>query len=119
MADDSVDVVLSNCVINLTPDKSRVFREIQRVLKPAGRFSISDMVTYGDVPEAIRSDIALWTGCIAGALDRDAYLELIRSSGFREVRVEREEVYDLPWETDADVERSPYGVASVTVVGEK
>ena len=126
--DDSIDVILSNCVINLVPDKSRVFQEIHRVLKPGGRFSISDMVTFGDVPEAIRQDIALWTGCIAGAMDRDEYLDLIRRAGFDDVRIEKETVYDASWlppEYRQDIESrlagepGEYGLASVTLVGSK
>jgi arsenite methyltransferase len=70
VSSESVDVVISNCVINLVPDKRRVFAEIFRVLKPGGYFTISDMVTYGKVPESIREDMELWAGCISGALDR-------------------------------------------------
>lgn len=114
---DSVDVILSNCVINLAPDKAPVFAEMYRVLKAGGRFSVSDMVTFGPVPEAVRGDIALWTGCIAGALDRETYLGMIRAAGFRDVRVERETVYDssdyLPGAN------GDFGIASVTVVGKK
>ncbi|RME86051.1 MAG: methyltransferase domain-containing protein [Caldilineae bacterium] len=115
--DESIDVVLSNCVINLVPDKRRAFAEIYRVLKSGGRFSISDMVTYGDVPDTIRQDIALWTGCIAGALDRDVYLELIREAGFREVRVESETRHAAS--EYLNVDDDTFGIASITVVGRK
>lgn len=84
---NSVDVVLSNCVINLVPDKRRAFAEIYRVLKPGGRFSISDMVTYGDVPADLRQDMELWAGCIAGALDREEYLSIVAAAGFEEIEV--------------------------------
>ena len=126
--DDSIDVILSNCVINLVPDKSNVFAEIHRVLKPGGRFSISDIVTYGDVPEPIRRDIALWTGCIAGALDQNDYRELIQSAGFQNVRYEKEQRYDSSWIPDkyrralgdhVNEMNGDFGIASVTVVGEK
>ncbi len=126
--DDAIDVILSNCVINLVPDKSKVFDEIHRVLKPGGRFSISDIVTFGDVPEAIREDIALWTGCIAGALDQDDYRKLIQSVGFQNVRYEKEQRYDSSWIPDkyrralgdhVNEMNGDFGIASVTVVGEK
>jgi SAM-dependent methyltransferase len=110
--DNSIDVVISNCVINLAPDKRRVFAEIRRVMKPGGRFSISDMVTYGEVPESIRNDVGLWAGCVAGAMDRDDYLDLIRAAGFDEVTVDKSVEYDDP-------KGDGYGVMSVTVVGRK
>ena len=110
--DGSVDVVISNCVINLAPDKRRVFAEMYRVMKPGGRFSISDVVTYGEVPESIRQDVALWAGCIGGAVDRDEYLHIIRAAGFGEVRVASSVEYDYP-------KGAGYGVMSVTVEGVK
>jgi ubiquinone/menaquinone biosynthesis C-methylase UbiE len=110
--DESVDVVLSNCVINLVPDKRRAFAEIFRVLKPGGRFSISDIVTYGDVPEGIRQDMALWAGCVAGALDRQAYLEIISEIGFSDVQVHRFLEYDY-------LKGADYGIASITVEARK
>lgn len=84
---DSVDVVLSNCVINLVPDKRRAYGEIFRVLKPGGRFSISDMVTFGNVPPDLRQDMELWAGCIAGALDREEYLSIITKAGFKDIEI--------------------------------
>jgi len=109
---DSVDVVLSNCVINLALDKARVFAEIFRVLKPGGRFSISDMVTYGEVPQEIRLDLTLWAGCVAGALDREAYLEIIRQSGFSELHIKDFVEYDY-------LKGENYGLASITVQARK
>lgn len=85
--DGSVDVVLSNCVINLVPDKRRAFSEIFRVLRPGGRFAISDMVTYGDVPSELRQDMELWAGCIAGALDREEYLAIVAEAGFKDIGI--------------------------------
>ena len=104
---ESVDVVLSNCVINLAPDKRRVFGEIFRVLKPGGRFSISDIVTYGEIPEEIRKDMALWAGCVAGALDKQDYLRIISESGFSDVQVHRIIEYDY-------LKGADYGTASIT-----
>lgn len=106
----TVDVVLSNCVINLVPDKSRAYAEMHRVLKPGGRFSISDVVSYGAVPDEVRRDVELWAGCIAGAVDRDAYLELIRQAGFEQVTIAQEEPY-------SQGRGENYGFASVTVTG--
>jgi SAM-dependent methyltransferase len=105
-------VVLSNCVINLAPDKGKVFAEIFRVLKPGGHFSISDIVTYGPVPEAIRQDMALWAGCSAGALDREDYLGLLSETGFTEVKINQLVEYD-------SMKGDDYGFASLTVEGRK
>lgn len=87
LADSSVDVILSNCVINLAPDKAAVFREAFRVLKPGGRLVVSDMVTSGELPEAVRSDPDLWASCLGGALPEDEYLEVVRRAGFDGVTV--------------------------------
>jgi arsenite methyltransferase len=92
----SVDVVISNCVLNLVPDKARAFAEILRVLKPCGRFCISDIVSVGELPEAVRRDAELLVGCVAGAIDKAAYLELIRAAGFGSVRVAEARGLRLP-----------------------
>jgi arsenite methyltransferase len=112
VSDGSVDMVISNCVINLVPDKARVFAEIYRVLKPARRFSISDMVTYGQVPLEIRKDMALWAGCIAGAMDKEEYLEVIRQAGFSQVHVKNFIEYDY-------LKGPEYGIASITIEAQK
>ena len=83
----SADVIISNCVINLAPDKDRVFSEAYRVLKPGGRMTISDIVTDGELPESIRDDPDAWAECIAGALEEGAYLEKLKRAGFRNVKV--------------------------------
>jgi arsenite methyltransferase len=88
LLDDSVDVVISNCVINLSPDKAKVFRQIYRVLKPGGRMAISDIVLNGELPEFIQHDFAAWAGCIAGALQEEDYLHKIRDAGFINIIVE-------------------------------
>jgi SAM-dependent methyltransferase len=87
VADNSVDVIISNCVINLSPDKPQVFAEIMRTLKPGGRISISDIVTSGELPEAIRRDMQAWGACVAGALDMDDYTAGLMGAGFVEVRL--------------------------------
>jgi arsenite methyltransferase len=84
---ESVDVIISNCVINLSPDKDAVFGEAYRVLRPGGRLSISDIVVSGDLPPLIRSQLDAWAGCLAGALEETVYLNKIRAAGFEQVEV--------------------------------
>ncbi len=91
--DSSIDLIISNCVINLSPDKSRVFAEAFRVLKPGGRLMISDPVLLKPLPENLKDNVALLTGCISGALVKEEYLAEIRSAGFGTVRVEKESEY--------------------------
>lgn len=94
LPDNSVDVVIiSNCVINLSADKDKVLREAFRVLKPGGRFAVSDVVTRGDIPAVIRHDVLAWVGCIAGALDEDDYKAKLAAAGFEAVAVEPTRVY--------------------------
>jgi len=100
--DDSIDAVISNCVINLSPDKSRVFNEACRVLKPGGRMLVSDIATAGALPEDVRNDPDAWTGCIAGAMDRDDYLVAIREAGFRDVNLVDELAYSGLGDTRLD-----------------
>lgn len=88
VADDTVDIVISNCVINLSPDKPQVFREAFRVLQPGGRLAVSDIVTNGPLPEAIKQSMAAWAGCVAGALEVDDYVAAIEDAGFVDVKVE-------------------------------
>src|SRR5207247_6309430 len=95
LPDDCVDVVISNCVINLSGDKDRVLREAFRVLKPGGRFAVSDVVTRGEVPAPIRKDILLWVGCIAGALEDIEYAEKLATAGFEAISIETTRVYDV------------------------
>ena len=94
LPDESVDVVISNCVINLSVDKDAVFREIHRVLKPGGRMAVSDIVTLKPLPEWLRQNLAVWTGCIAGALSVDEFKNKLRSAGFADPSVEMTRVYD-------------------------
>jgi arsenite methyltransferase len=94
LPDDSVDVIISNCVINLSADKDRVIAEAFRVLKPAGRFAVSDVVVRGkDVPAAVRRSMELWVGCVAGALEESDYREKLASAGFDHVDIEPTRVY--------------------------
>jgi arsenite methyltransferase len=94
LPDNMVDVVISNCVINLAADKSQVIREAFRVLKPGGRFAVSDVVVQGQLPAAVRKDMEAWTGCVAGALEEQEYRRLLTDAGFGAVDVEVTRVYD-------------------------
>jgi SAM-dependent methyltransferase len=87
LPDESVDVIVSNCVINLSPDKDAVFGEAYRVLRPGGRMMLSDIVVNGELPQSIRNSLDAWAGCIAGALDESVYLDKIRTAGFEQVEV--------------------------------
>jgi SAM-dependent methyltransferase len=95
LPDKSVDVVISNCVINLSVDKDQVLREAFRVLKPGGRFAVSDVVTRGDVPDEVRKDMLLWVGCIAGALRDSEYAEKLTRAGFETIGIEPTRVYNV------------------------
>src|SRR2546422_441690 len=95
LPDNSVDVIISNCVINLSGDKGRVLREAFRVLKPGGRFAISDVVVRGEVPAAIRKSMELWVGCIAGALEEYEYRDKLYAAGFESVDIEPTRVYKI------------------------
>lgn len=93
LPDNSVDVIISNCVINLSADKDRVLREAFRVLKPGGRFAVSDVVVRGDIPAEIRKNVELWVGCIAGALCDTEYSDKLRAAGFGQIEIEPTRIY--------------------------
>src|SRR6185437_4104846 len=95
LPDNSVDVVISNCVINLSSDKDRVLREAFRVLRPGGRFAVSDVVVRGEVPDAVRQSMLLWVGCIAGALEESDYRAKLAAAGFKNIDLEPTRVYDI------------------------
>jgi arsenite methyltransferase len=93
LPDNSVDVIISNCVINLSADKDQVLREAFRVLKPGGRFAISDVVTRGEINQDIRHSVLLWVGCVAGALDENEYRAKLMAAGFSEITIEPTRIY--------------------------
>ena len=95
LPDNSVDVIISNCVINLSADKDRVLREAFRVLKPGGRFAVSDVVTRGEMPAEIRQSVLLWVGCIAGALEENEYRAKLLSAGFDTIEIEPTRIYRI------------------------
>ena len=95
LPDDSVDVIISNCVINLSADKDRVMREAHRVLKPGGRFAVSDVVTRGEIPADVRRNVEMWVGCLAGALDEQEFLGLLGEVGFENASIEPTRIYEV------------------------
>ncbi len=128
LAENTVDVVISNCVLNLVPDKEKAFGEIYRVLKPGGHFNVSDIVLGAELPEKLRSEAELYVGCVAGAVLRSEYLGLIQKAGFKNVKVQKERRVEVPREILLkyisepelkDLEAKGAGIFSVTVWGEK
>lgn len=126
--DNTADVIISNCVLNLVPDKEKAFSEIHRVLKPGGHFSISDVVVKGNLPEKLRQDAEMYVGCVAGAMEKEAYLNVIQNSGLTNVTVQKEKQIPIPDETLlnylgpqglADYQKSKSGIFSITVYAEK
>lgn len=96
LPDDSFDVVVSNCVLNLVPDKNKAFKEIIRVLKHGGHFCVSDVVIKGELPEKLRKDAEMYAGCVSGAIDIDEYLEIIRENGFQNVTIHKQKEIAIP-----------------------
>jgi ubiquinone/menaquinone biosynthesis C-methylase UbiE len=95
LPDNSVDVIISNCVINLSADKDRVLQEAFRVLKPGGRFAVSDVVTHGEMLPEIRQSLLLWVGCLAGALEENEYRAKLDSAGFESIEIEPTRIYRI------------------------
>jgi len=125
---DRADVVVSNCVLNLVPNKDNVFKEIYRVLKPGGHFSISDVVLVGELPGKLREAAEMYAGCVSGAIQKDAYLGLIDKNGFKNVVLQKEKAIVIPddilvnylsAEEIATFKTSKTGIYSVTVYAEK
>lgn len=108
----SVDRIISNCVINLVPDKRKAFAEMYRVLKEGGKFTVSDIVSIGTIPEETRKDMDLWAGCVAGAADKNEYLQIVREAGFKDLVVVAEKPYHLE-------KNISFGLASITLAATK
>ena len=108
----SVDRIISNCVINLVPDKRRAFSEMYRVLRNGGKFTVSDIVSIGEIPASVRKDMELWAGCIAGALDKQVYLQTVRGAGFKDLKISAEKPYHLDGDTS-------FGLESITLTATK
>jgi len=128
LADNSFDVVISNCVLNLVPDKEKAFSEIKRVLKSGGHFCVSDIVLKGELPEDMREAAALYAGCVSGALQKEDYLQIVADSSYSGIEVKEERIIDVPdeallpyvsQETIDSYKNSGAGIFSITVVGTK
>lgn len=125
---NAADVIISNCVLNLVPDKVNVFKEIYRVLKPGGHFSISDIVLEGPLPADIKSAAEMYAGCVSGAIQKSVYLELIEANGFKNITIQKEKLIIVPGdilinylskEDIASFKNSGTGIFSITVYAEK
>ncbi len=128
MAANRADVVVSNCVLNLVPDKEKAFAEIFRIVKPGGHISISDVVLKGELPEAVLKASEMYAGCVSGALQKDKYLNIIYRSGFEKLKVPKEKAIHIPdeilgtyltSEQIKDYRESGRGIYSITVIAEK
>ena len=114
LPDRSVDVVISNCVINLSADKGQVLREASRVLKPGGRFAVSDVVVQGELPAEIHTNLEHWVGCVAGALEEDTYRRLLAEAGFVDVSVEVTRIYDAKEAGVAEAQAAAFAAVEAT-----
>ena len=128
VSNDMADVIVSNCVLNLVPNKQKVVKEIYRVLKPGGHFSISDIVLVGELPDALREDAEMYAGCVAGAIQKSAYLQLIKNMGFKNITVQKEKPIHIPddilgkylsQEEVKTFNKGATGIFSITVYAEK
>lgn len=125
---ETVDVIVSNCVLNLVPDKEKAFAEMFRVLKPGGHFSISDVVLKGELPLGLVNEAEMYAGCVSGAVQKDRYLNMIFTAGFQKLAIQKEKVIDIPddilknYLLTSEIEEyknSGKGIYSITVYGEK
>lgn len=126
--DNQFDVVISNCVLNLVPDKAKAFAEVMRVLKPGGHFCVSDVVTKGELPQTLRNDAVMYAGCVAGASDINDYLKIIEKQGFKDIIIHKQKLITIPEEilvkylTDESISSfkiSETGIFSITVSAKK
>lgn len=128
VSDNTADVIVSNCVLNLVPDKPKVIAEIFRVLKPGGHFSISDVVLVGELPANLREDAEMYAGCVAGAIQKEEYLQYIKDAGFENLKLQKEKTITIPddilkkylsQEEIAEFKKGETGIFSITVYAEK
>mgnify|MGYP003640142019 CR=1 FL=1 len=128
VSDAVADVIVSNCVLNLVPDKPKVFSEIQRVLKPGGHFSISDIVLEGNLPSALKNDAEMYAGCVAGAIQKQTYMNFIKDAGFENIVIQKEKPIQIPDdilnqylnETEiTEFNSGSIGISSITVFARK
>jgi SAM-dependent methyltransferase len=128
LPDNNFDVIVSNCVLNLVPDKDKAFAQMMRVLKPGGHFCVSDVVIKGELPEALHKDAEMYVGCVAGAIEMDEYLQIIENRGFKNTTVYKQKVISIPDEVldnylskseMEDFKNGDTGIFSITVSGYK
>ncbi len=128
LEDNSVDVVVSNCVLNLSPEKEKAFREIQRILKPGAHFCVSDIVLKGELPGALKKSAEMYAGCVSGALQQEEYLKIIKETGFENIEIKKSKKINLPAEILKEYlnenellkfKKEEIGIFSITVVGYK
>ncbi len=128
LADNTTDVVVSNCVMNLIPNKVNAFNEVYRITKPGGHFSISDIVLTGELPTQLKAAATMYAGCVSGAVQKDEYLNIVKNAGFKNVSVQKEKLITIPDQILLDYMtideakqfiRSGYGIYSITVFAEK
>ena len=128
LPDNNFDVIVSNCVLNLVPDKNKAFAQMMRVLKPGGHFCVSDVVIKGKLPYALRKDAEMYVGCVAGAVSMDQYLDIIHSKGFKNVSIHKQKPITIPenvlekYISDLEIKifgTVEAGIFSITVSGYK
>ncbi|HRJ86200.1 MAG TPA: methyltransferase domain-containing protein, partial [Ignavibacteria bacterium] len=128
LADNTADVVVSNCVMNLIPNKVNAFREVYRITKPGGHFSISDIVLTGELPLKMKTAATMYAGCVSGAVLKDEYLEIVKNAGFKNISIQKEKLITIPDQILLDYMtideakqfiRSGSGIFSITVYAEK
>ena len=124
LADNQFDVIVSNCVLNLVPDKTKAFSEIYRVLKPTGHFCVSDVVIKGVLPEKLQKDAEMYAGCVSGAIDINEYIGIIEKKGFKSIEIHKQKAIEIPVEilkeylNDAEIlqfKNKEIGIYSITV----
>ena len=128
LENDTADVVVSNCVLNLVPDKEKAFAEMYRIIKPDGHFCVSDIVLKGELPEALKKSAEMYAGCVSGAIQQDDYIDIINNAGFKNVEIKKTKVIELPdnilndFLSEKEIlifKENNIGIFSITVVGYK
>ena len=128
LPDETFDVIVSNCVLNLVPDKNKAFKQMMRVLKPGGHFCVSDVVIKGDLPERLRKDAEMYAGCVSGAIEMDEYLDIIKREGFSDITIHKQKEIAIPADVLANYltaeeiaafQNGKTGIFSITISGTK
>jgi SAM-dependent methyltransferase len=128
LKENTVDVVISNCVLNLVPDKKKAFAEIFRVIKPGGHLCVSDVILQGKLPQKLKNDAVMYAGCVAGAIQKEEYLDIVKKAGFSEISIKKEKEVVLPdqvlfnyysWGEVQKFRKSKVGIYSITLFAAK